>query len=104
MSLEAEAHPPLARPAPAATDVIDVALGVDAKYAPHAAAVIAGVVHNAPGTRFRFIILHTGIDDALKARVEKTAPNARWVWREVGDEDLPAWADREHFSRAILFR
>lgn len=83
---------------------IDIALGFDANYAPHAAAVIASVVAHAPGARFRFIVLHCGIGRALQARLEMAAPGMRFVWVEVGDEDLPPFADRDHFTRATLFR
>jgi lipopolysaccharide biosynthesis glycosyltransferase len=83
---------------------VDIALGVDRAYAPHAAAVIASVARHALGARFRFIILHAGVEPSLRARVEQAAPGARFNWSEVGDDDVPAMADREHFSRAILFR
>ncbi len=58
----------------------------------------------APEARFRFIMLHTGVDPATQKKVEALAPNMRWVWREVGDDDVPAFADRYHFTRATLFR
>lgn len=86
------------------TDEIDVALGFDEGYAPHAAAVIASVAAHAPGARFRFIILHTGVNAAMQSRIEASAPGMRFVWTEVGADDMPAFARREHFSRAILFR
>lgn len=104
MSIEATLDLAPRRVSAASSDEIDVVLGIDAKYAPHAAVVIASVVRHAPGARFRFIILHSGVDAALKARVEEAAPLARFAWCEITDADLPAWADREHFSRAILFR
>lgn len=85
-------------------DQVNVALGIDRGYAPHAAAVIASLVRNAPDARFAFLILHVGVEPALQARVEAVAPEAAFIWREIGDDDVPAMADREHFSRAILFR
>jgi lipopolysaccharide biosynthesis glycosyltransferase len=87
-----------------AAEEISVALGIDRAYAPHAAAVIDSVVRHALGARFRFVILHSGVEASLRARVESAAPGARFDWCEIGDEDVPAMADREHFSRAILFR
>lgn len=83
---------------------VDVALGFDANYAPHAAAVIASVVAHAPSARFRFIILHTGVTPAMQGRIAASAPGMRFVWIEVGADDMPAFEGREHFSRAILFR
>lgn len=85
-------------------DVVDVALGIDRAYAPHAAAVIASAVRHAPGCAFRFTILHAGIDRTLQGRVEQAAPGARFLWSAIGDDDVPEMADRMHFSRAILFR
>lgn len=87
-----------------AADVINIALGIDRAYAPHAAAVIASVTRYAPTAGLRFVILHDGIEPELRARVEATAPSARFDWCEISDADVPAMADREHFSRAILFR
>lgn len=86
------------------TNEIDVALGFDENYAPHAAAVIASVVAYAPGARFRFIILHSGVTPEMQARIAASAPGMRFVWTEVADEDIPPFAKREHFSRATLFR
>jgi lipopolysaccharide biosynthesis glycosyltransferase len=85
-------------------ETIDIALGFDAGYTPHAAAVIASVVRHAPGARFRFILIYADVDPALKAKVESCAPGASFVWAEVGEEDLPAFATRGHFNRSILFR
>ncbi len=83
---------------------IDVAFGVDANFAVHAAAVIASVVRYGKGGRFRFIVLHTGVTPQTQTRVESVAPGQRFVWVEVSDADLPPFADRGHFTRATLFR
>lgn len=86
------------------TGGIDVALGFDTQYAPHAGAVIASIVRNAPGAKFRFICLHDGVKAELRARVEACARGAEYFWAEIGDEDLPVFSTRGHFNRAILFR
>jgi lipopolysaccharide biosynthesis glycosyltransferase len=83
---------------------IDIALGFDASYAPHAAAAIASVMRHAPGINVRFILLHAGVTRPQQERVERAVPNARFVWTEVGEKDLPDFATRGHFNRAILFR
>ncbi|MFZ2029560.1 MAG: glycosyltransferase family 8 protein [Vitreimonas sp.] len=88
--------------APARTDVIDVAFGFDNNYTEHGAAVMAAVASY--GGAYRFIILHVGVDAAAQKRVESVAPNASFIWVEVGDDDVPAFANRQHFSRATLFR
>lgn len=87
-----------------ALNEVDIALGVDRAYAAHAAAVISSVVAHAPGAQLRFLILHSGVERALQMTVEHAAPGAKFAWREIGDADVPAMAQREHFSRAILFR
>lgn len=90
---------------PAADDTqIDIALGFDAKYAPHAAACVASVHRHAGGAELRFIIIHAGVEAPLRAKVEQAAPGARFVWIEARAEDLPPFADRGYFNRSILFR
>lgn len=84
--------------------VIDLALGFDDRYAPHAAATIRSVVRASPGARFRITILFSAISEERRRMVEQAAPAAEFRWIEVGDGDMPAYADREHFSQAILYR
>jgi lipopolysaccharide biosynthesis glycosyltransferase len=88
--------------APTNTGVVDVAFGFDKNYVEHGAAVMASVASH--GGAYRFIILHVGVDAAAQKRVESVAPNATFVWVEVGDDDVPAFANRMHFTRATLFR
>src|SRR5689334_34964 len=82
---------------------LDIAMGFDARYAPHAAAVIASLVRNAPGARFRFIMIHDGVAAARQQQMEALAPGSHFVWTQVSDEDLPAF-QYGHLNRAILFR
>lgn len=86
------------------TGRIDVAMGYDCKYAAHAATVVSSIVRNAPGARFRFLMLHADIDAATQALVESVAPDAEFVWTEVGEKDLPAYTTRGHLNRTVLFR
>jgi len=83
---------------------IDVAFGIDERFAAHTAAVIASVVHYGKGGKFRFIIMHTGVTRVVQERIESVAQGQRFVWIEVTDDDLPPFADRGHFTRATLFR
>ncbi len=85
------------------TQPLRVALGFDRAYAPHAAALITSLRRYTPGL-FEFLILHEGVDRVLKRRLQAIAPDCGFIWREIGDADVPAMADREHFSRAILYR
>lgn len=85
-------------------DRIDIALGFDAKYTPHAAAVIASIVRYAQNAELRFLVIQAGVGTILRSKLESVAPNARFVWIEVSDNDLPPFADRGHFNRSTLFR
>jgi lipopolysaccharide biosynthesis glycosyltransferase len=87
-----------------ASNITDVAFGIDERFAAHTAAVIASVVHHGRGGQFRFIIMHTGVTRELQQRIEAVAPGQRFVWIEVTDDDLPPFANRGHFTRATLFR
>ena len=81
-----------------------IAMGFDRAYAPHAAVVVASVVRNAPGGRFRFVMLCADVDKGLRRKFEAVAPGSDFVWRAVGEEDLPRFAGGGRFSRATLFR
>ncbi len=83
---------------------IDIALGFDAAYAPHAGALIASLTRAAPGARFRFIVLHEGVSADAQARLQSIAPNSEFFWVELRADDVPEYAARDHFSRAILHR
>lgn len=83
---------------------IDIALGFDERYAPHAAAAIQSILAATPGADFRFTIIHDGVSAERRNGIERTAPKATFHWVEIGDADIPSYASREHFSRAILFR
>lgn len=89
--------------APAAA-LVTIAMGFDAGYAPHAAAVVVSIVRHAPKGCFRFLMLHDGVGESVRRQVEAVAPKAEFLWREVGDDDVPAFATREHLTRATLFR
>lgn len=86
------------------SDVIDIALGFDLRYAPHAGAALASIVRHAPDGAFRFICLHNGLPDHVRRKLQASAHDATFAWIEVRDEDVPPFAPRGHFNRAILFR
>jgi lipopolysaccharide biosynthesis glycosyltransferase len=83
---------------------IDVALGFDNRYVPHAANVMSAIMRYAPDAPVRFILVHSGVTRDQQLRMEGVARGARFLWIEVGDDDLPAYADRGHLNRTVLFR
>lgn len=86
------------------TGPIDVALGFDDAYAPHAAATIASAVQCTPGAAFRFILICSEVSPERRAMVERAAPGATFAWTMIQDGDMPAFNNRDYFTRAILFR
>jgi lipopolysaccharide biosynthesis glycosyltransferase len=86
------------------SDRIDIAFGFDGRYAPHAANVMASIVRHAPGAKMRFIVLQADVTPEQKRRIEQAAPGPDYVWVDVGDDDLPAYATRGHLNRTVLFR
>lgn len=83
---------------------IDVAFGFDGRYAPHAANVMASIIRHAPGAKLRFLVLQCEVTPDQKRRIEEAAPGPEYVWIDVGDDDLPAYATRGHLNRTVLFR
>src|SRR5690606_20999753 len=81
-----------------------VSFGIDSRFLPHAAAVIASIVAHAKSARFRFVILCTDIAPTRRAALESVAPSARYDWIEIKDADIPGYRSRGHFTRANLFR
>ena len=66
-------------------NLINVAMGFDANYAPHAASTIASIVRWTQSEGLRFVILHPGIDKHIQRQVERVAPGARFDWVTVDD-------------------
>lgn len=85
-------------------NLINVAMGFDANYSPHAASTIASIVRWTQSEGLRFVILHPGIDKHIQRQVERVAPGARFDWVTVDDGMIPEMDDRGHISRATLYR
>ena len=85
------------------SDRIDIAMGFDGRYAPHAANVMASIIRHAPGAKLRLILLQSGVSEEIRRRTERTARGADFVWIDVRDEDLPAFT-HGHLNRTVLFR
>ena len=81
-----------------------VAFGIDAGYAPHLAAALASIVANAPGARFRFMVIHDGVPEEEQWRIETAAPTQTFDWREVVDSRLLGLEGNHHISRATFYR
>lgn len=83
---------------------IDVALGFDASYVPHAAATIASVAVSTQRP-LRFLLLHVGVSEGEKKRVEQCAPRAAFDWVGMDDPRLLALRGEEHYAKpATYFR
>lgn len=88
-----------------AGETINIAMAFDTEYAAHAAGVAASAArHCRSGDSLRFLILQSGIDLATRARVEASAPAARFDWIEISDEMFPELADRGYINRTTLYR
>lgn len=83
---------------------IDIALGFDGQYVPHAANVMSSIVRHAPGARLRFILLQADVTPEQKRQIEAAVPGPEFVWIDVSNTDLPAYATRGHLNRTVLFR
>lgn len=83
---------------------IVVAFGVDINYAPHLAVTIASIVANAPGARFRFMIIHDGVPPSHQSQVETAAPGQIFEWHEIADTRLLEIEGHNHITRASYFR
>ncbi len=81
-----------------------VAFGVDLAYAPHLATVIASVVANAPGARFRFMVIHDGLPDEEQAKIAAAAPGQAFQWCRIGDSRVLGFVTRDYISRATYYR
>ena len=86
------------------SSTLDVTLGFDDGFAPHAAATIASAVKASPGADFRFIIFHAGVSRERQESVEAAAPGATFFWRELRDDEMPSFTNRGYFNKAIMFR
>jgi lipopolysaccharide biosynthesis glycosyltransferase len=85
-------------------DEVTVAFGVDAGYAPHLAATLASIVANAPGGRFRFMVIHDGIPKDEQRKIEAAAPNQTFDWPEMTDAGMLGFQGYAHISRASYYR
>ena len=88
----------------AKTDEIVVAFGVDLAYTPHLATTLASIVANAPGERFRFLVIHDGIPADEQRRVEEAAPGQNFDWREITGSPMLEFETRTYISRATYYR
>jgi lipopolysaccharide biosynthesis glycosyltransferase len=53
---------------------VDIGFGFDTEYALHTASTLASLVRHARGRRFRITMLHVGVGDDLKRKIESVAP------------------------------
>lgn len=89
---------------PPAAEEIAVAFGLDQAFLPHAGVTIASLVANAPGARFRFLIIHDGVPSADRLKFERCARGHRFDWIQLVAPNVLALPGKEHLSRATYFR
>ncbi len=87
-----------------ASELIYVAFGIDAGYAPHAATTIASIVANAPGRRFHFMIAQTDLSAGDRTKIESCAPGQTFSWPTITDPRMLAYQASGYLSRATLYR
>lgn len=81
-----------------------VGFGIDDNFACHLAVTITSIVETAPGERFRFLVVHSGVSDESKRKVESCAPGQRFEWHAVTDGRLHALKGRDYVSQATYYR
>jgi lipopolysaccharide biosynthesis glycosyltransferase len=85
-------------------DEVIVAFGVDVGYAPHLAATLASIVANAPGGKFRFMVIHAGIPKDEQLKIETAAPNQTFEWPQITDVAMLSLKGYAHISSATFYR
>ena len=82
---------------------IDLLFAVDPEYAAPLGVALASIAATS-SSPLRAHVLHDGLSEARRARVQACAPMIELHWREIADPALLNLAQRRHFSRAAAFR
>ncbi|TCU24595.1 lipopolysaccharide biosynthesis glycosyltransferase [Rhizobium azibense] len=91
------------RPRPPASEVA-IAFGLDTTYLPHAAVVLASLIANAPGAKFRFLVVHDGISPQARSTFERCGEGHRFDWLEIKGSSVLGMPGKRHISRAGYYR
>lgn len=83
---------------------ITIAFGVDTAYVPHMAATIASIISNSKDCQFRFFVIHDGISDEDRKRVEAVAPGHQFEWPVITDSRMLNLGTRHHINRSTYYR
>jgi lipopolysaccharide biosynthesis glycosyltransferase len=104
MTTERSAEARTTTPKVGADDEILVGFGIDEQFACHLAVTITSILRTAPGERFRFLVVHGGVSDEAKRKVESCAPAQRFEWHQVTDGRLLKLRGRDYMSQATYYR
>lgn len=86
------------------SDVIEIACSIDAAYAPHLAVMLKSLQRANPGESFRAHVLHDGIDEELRARVDAVVPGIEIAWKDCRNDPAMRFRTILHISRAVYLR
>lgn len=89
---------------PEADAEVVVAFGLDLAYLPHAGVVVASLIANAPGAKFRFLIIHDGIRAEARSTFERCAIGHRFLWLQIAGSSVIDMPGKRHISRASYYR
>jgi lipopolysaccharide biosynthesis glycosyltransferase len=85
-------------------ELVHIAFGIDADYAPHVATTIASLAAASPDVAMRILMLQHGVPTDDRRRIESCAPRAKFDWVEIDEPALLALSGRDHISSATFYR
>lgn len=85
-------------------DEILVGFGIDEAFVCHLAVTITSIVETAPRERFRFLIVHNGVNDDSRRKLESCAPFHHFEWHCAADQRLHGLKGRDYVSHATYYR
>lgn len=89
---------------PTRDDEILVGFGIDERFTCHLAVTLASILKTAPSERFRFLVVHKGVGDDAKRKVERCAEGHCVEWHDADDSLPQHLKGGSHVSIATYFR
>jgi lipopolysaccharide biosynthesis glycosyltransferase len=85
-------------------ETIEIVCGIDSAYAPHLAVMLTSLAASNPGQSFRIHVLHDGIDEALRTRVDACVPKIKIEWHGIRNHQVLDFDQVLHLTRATYLR